>query len=463
MAMSIGSMNNHNYNSINRSNGQLISNIINNLEILVNFGDCWRYTVSKAQENKIEHDKKENEIVINNKNMDNFEFDGNPCVCLIDNEICVGRISQVKTMTNGCKKYFILWRNKHKAYRLGSEIKPIKGKVYRKSRGKFRVGNGKLNVPKTFNLYYYGQLEQDNNLGKKLLNFLNTGNDTDINELIERIDTSIQRYYLGMYGGYYQFSQLIDSQINKYLIKTTRTNNKLNKSRLHLKTRKFTPVEIADEQEQEEKQTQQLQLPIQQNQHQKQEGQLTLPSACCSYLWILFNDIQRMIKKLNTKYDSDNSKDDDENFNFDSDMDNECLQLYHLLRYFGSHSIQRDDKHGSIFDARDRDSDRIIASWIMYTFKTCLNGKYKQFILKYESNYKDTTSAIDTWCTKNKRNISNQFDEFEQQVNHDITQSLPSVTDNTIKETESTRIQKSLESKRRIFMTQLEQYRQCNN
>ena len=97
-------------------------------------------------------------------------------------------------------------------------------------------------------------------------------------------------------------------------------------------------------------------------------------------------------------------------------MDEICLQLFHVLRYFASQSVKQHNKHGSIFDSRDRDSDRIIASWILYAFESGLIGKYKAFVDEYTTNYRDTEKTFARWCKTNNCNISNQFEETEKET-----------------------------------------------
>ena len=88
------------------------------------------------------------------------------------------------------------------------------------------------------------------------------------------------------------------------------------------------------------------------------------------------------------------------NFDINKDIDQKCVYLYEYLRYFGLHYIEKGKKNEKIFEDRDKDADRMIASWLLEQFNKKLKGKYLAFVKYFESRYTSIKNPMERWCVE---------------------------------------------------------------
>ena len=375
-------------------------NVNTNKDILKELANGWKYITIQAQklgDSNINNEKNVSTTTTTTTKSSTtteriHKFKKHIRVCLVGAPDCVGKIDEWLVRSDGSVKYRVRMKGHGFRYYREVQLKYIPVGEYNRKSPHFVI-------PQDFQKCLIVGLQDKNKLGKKLKNYdINNGpsgdsNDHDVyngdeHELIERLDTSIERYYLGMLSNHSSAINCIKHRINPYLEEKIK-KDKNGELRLYLKRRKQT--EIDDEK------------------HGAQESSATNNI----HLWTFMNEIKRTINSLNKMVNICRKNDGNYNFSIiDTDMDIWCLKLYHILRYFASQSVQHTKKEGAIFDSRDRDSDTIIASWVLYKFQTCLMGKYKAFVDEYQTNYKNTARIVNTWCKKNNVNISNQFEEF---------------------------------------------------
>ena len=362
-------------------------NCVTNKVLLKELGQSWKYTMMKSKT-----------YLKLNKNNENSDVDkiqkfkrGNN-VRLIKHLECVGTIKYIKEYEDGTFTYGVSFKCNTKYIRRyhGYELQFIPRRQYREESEDFTL------PPVDYKKHLYLNLVTHNKLGKKLINYIdcngnNNSDDDHTYELIERLDASIERYHRGMVSKHSTIVNQIMHRLNPYLKQETKTD-KSGRVRICLQQRE---EEEEKDHNNENDEKQQCQEPNKINSNNTR-------------LWQFMNDILGLINVTNTKC----------KFNIEKGI---YLPIYYVLRYFCFQSLKGNGKHGDIFDSRDCDSDRIIAAWILYKFKTCLNGKYKQFIDKYETNFKETTAQIDKWCQQNGYNISNQFEENEKIVSETQT------------------------------------------
>ena len=409
--------------NINGSKAKTITSIINantNKDLLKELLNGWKYVTRIKKETS----KNINNINNNDKNarITKELFKKNTYVSLIIAPECVGTINKIEeNKENGNIRYKVRMKCKCFRWYNGTQLQCI-------PRGEYDKKSPIFDVPQDFQRYLIVNLVIDNQLGIKLFDYarIKDNDDDDVSgskyneieyELIERLDASIARYQIGMLSNHSSIINQIKIRLHPYL-QETRRNDKQGRSRLRLERRKNKnenkiKKDMDDEKQVVKPQSIPTQLPT---------STLSIPipntnvNINNTHLWQFMNQIKKLIDSLNKIVNKNDRKNKNYDFSIiaiNSDMDICCLKLYHILRYFASQSVQRSHKHGGIFDSRDRDSDRIIASWILYKFQTCLvNGKYKEFVNQYQLNYKHTTRMVNTWCQKNQCDISNQFEEI---------------------------------------------------
>ena len=384
-----------------------------NKDLLKELVNGWKYVTRNI--------KIINNINNNNNNNNNGanvrisnRFKKNTCVSLIIAPECVGTIAKIEeNRKTGNIKYKVRMKCQCLRWYHHKELQYIR-------RGEYDKKSPTFKIPQDIQRFLFVHLHIDNHLGIKLFDYARLIKDNDDDdayvsgskynemeyELIERLDASIERYQMGMLSNHSSIINQIKIRLHPYL-QETRRNDKHGRSRLRLEKRNTKIEKDIDDSKQAVK-PQSTSTP-------------SIPIASTNvnniHLWQFMNQIKQLIDLLNKTVNENNRMNNNYDFSIiaiDPDMDIWCLKLYHILRYFLSQSIQRINKHGGIFDSRDRDSDRIIASWILYKFQTCLvNGKYKEFVNQYQLNYRNTTIMVNTWCKKNQCDISNQFEEIQ--------------------------------------------------
>ena len=125
-------------------------------------------------------------------------------------------------------------------------------------------------------------------------------------------------------------------------------------------------------------------------------------------------DVDIQIKNINYHHDLNG---DCDFFDINKDIDQQCVNIYHYLRYFGLHYHQRNkNENKKMFDGRDGDADRIIMSWLLETFNKELKGKYLAFVKYFESHYTSIIHPMKKWCVE--RSVINAQDTGKAILRH---------------------------------------------
>ena len=327
----------------------------------------------------------------------------NNFACLRSNESYVGVIVKEKQVTGGRKKFKIKFKCRKYGEFYESELKRI-------SRGEFNDPS-KLtccDMERDMKRDMHIELTENNRLGAKLVAYCYYSKNYKLamnnykNELIKRLNKCCQRFYCGP-----DISRCIDASTNENInpheianqhqnpnaITNTNTKTNLNPSR-------WRPN------------SEECEIITNENESKSSNGDNYRESESDDYLLLFVSHVQRRIHDMNykCKYSSTSTHiGNGLNFNIDGDMDYECLQLYCILEHFVSQTVQKHNKRGLAFIQRDRDGDKILASWTMYQCKTNLIGKYRQFILIYEKDFKKTKIQIEKWLNQNK-NVQHNVD-----------------------------------------------------
>ena len=223
-----------------------VTNEINhdtNKLLLMQLNNGWRYVTDTVKEYKnMFNNVKDIDIKsgLNKLNLDEIKLENlkNKCVRLISAPECVGRIQQAKEMGDGSIKIKVFMKCKCVRNYFGSQLELI-------PRVEFKRASRKVKIPKDLRRYLFINLEVDNNLGKKLANYVSnigtSNNSCDSidemeNELIERLDASIDRYYHGMLWHHSLHASNTKNRLNKYLKEQIQVD-KGGRTRIRAKTR----------------------------------------------------------------------------------------------------------------------------------------------------------------------------------------------------------------------------------
>ena len=109
---------------------------------------------------------------------------------------------------------------------------------------------------------------------------------------------------------------------------------------------------------------------------------------------------------MSNKNECKNSECNDE-FDFDNEMDECCMDLFKILFYFVVNPLERNQKE-EIYKYRDFVADRMIGLWILDQFKRKLFGKYETFIKHFERDGKSMRIPIKLWCSKSSIAITDK-------------------------------------------------------
>ena len=352
-------------------------------QIFNDFGRSWMITVWTR------------EYLINtgiNKNNVNNTIMGKPIakrkyVCLRSDSRCAGKVYSMEKKN----KCVVLFKCGLKLLINVAELIRIEPLEYREKDPHFKI-------ERTYIKHLYVHLIRGNMLGFKLFKDRYLKRNDYKDEILSRLDKCCKQFYCGKVGDRRDGEA---SSSSSTILHSNPSGNVQNNDNIvnGYDDEKYDPFF----------QQQQPQPP------QLQETSTTTNPESGEYLRLFVFDSMQIINRLNRKCPPNPANSNiKKNIYFDvnRDMDGECLNLYHILRYFVSQSIETQNRNGSIFKNRDRDGDRLIASWIINHCKLAFSkNKYEAFIKQFEINYVQMTKEIEQWCKKNHKSISCQMEE----------------------------------------------------